>query len=104
MVEVDYNKLRLDVLEKIIYSRGIECKMKKDEMIKILKLDDEGKYRPPMKETTYEKSEGGYIVSIDLTNQPHLVQMGNLIFKKESKNLNRYANGMLHYWSKQKLI
>lgn len=104
MSEVDYTKLRLDVLEKIIYSRGIECKMKKDEMIKILKLDDEGKYRPPMKETTYEKSEGGYIVSIDLTNQPHLVQMGNLIFKKESKNLNRYANGMLHYWSKQKLI
>ena len=28
----DYSKLRLDVLEKMIYQRGIECKMKKDEM------------------------------------------------------------------------
>ena len=104
MGEVDYTKLRLDVLEKMIYSRGIECKIKKDEMIKMLKLDDEGKYRPPMKETTYEKSEGGYIVSIDLSNQPHLTQMGNLVLKKEAKNLHRFANGSLYYWSKQKLI
>ena len=104
MGDVDYTKLRLDVLEKMIHSRDIECKIKKDEMIKMLKLDDEGKYKPPMKETTYEKSEGGYIVSIDLSNQPHLIQMGNLVFKKEAKNLHRFANGMLYYWSKQKLM
>ena len=104
MGDVDYTKLRLDVLEKMIYSRGIECKIKKDEMIKMLKLDDEGKYKPPMKETTYEKSDGGYIVSIDLGNQPHLIQMGNLVFKKEAKNLHRFSNGMLHYWSKQQLM
>lgn len=104
MSEVDYNKLRLDVLEKLVYSRGIECKMNKTEMIKTLKLDDEGKYRPPMNETSYEKSDGGFIVSIDLSNRDHLVQVGNLILKKEAKNLNRFANGMVYYWSKQKLI
>jgi hypothetical protein len=104
MSEVDYNKLRLDVLEKMIRSRGIECKMKKDEIVKVLKLDDEGKYYPPMKETTYEKHEGGLIVGIDLANKDHLVQIGNLILKKEAKNLHRYATGMLYYWSKQKLI
>lgn len=104
MSEVDYNKLRLDVLEKMIRSRGIECKMKKDEIVKVLKLDDGGKYYPPMKETTYEKHEGGLIVGIDLTNKDHLVQIGNLILKKEAKNLHRYATGMLYYWSKQKLI
>jgi hypothetical protein len=104
MGEVDYNKLRLDVLEKMIHSRGIECKLKKDEMIKVLKLDDEGKYFPPMKETTYEKSEGGFIVGVDLHNRSHLIQLGNLILKKEAKNLNRYATGTLYYWAKQKLI
>ena len=104
MAEVDYTKLRLDVLEKMIYSRGIECKMKKDEMVKMLKLDDEGKYQPPTKETTYEKSEGGFIVGIDLSNRPHQIQMGNLMLKKEARNLMRYANGMLYYWTKQKLI
>lgn len=104
MAEVDYSKLRLDVLEKMIYTRGIECKMKKDEMVKMLKLDDEGKYKSPMKETTYEKFENGFNVGIDLSNKSHLVQIGNLILKKEARNLMRFANGMVYYWTKQKLI
>jgi hypothetical protein len=57
-----------------------------------------------MKETTYEKSDGGFIVSVDLYNRSHLIQLGNLILKKEAKNLHRYATGMLYYWVKQKLI
>jgi len=104
MGEVDYSKLRLDVLEKMIYSRGIECKMKKDEMIKILKLDDEGKYVPPMNATAYEKSDGGFNVGIDIRNQSDLVQIGKLIEKKEAKSLNRYSDNRLWYWSKGKLI
>jgi hypothetical protein len=104
MSEVDYSKLRLDVLEKMIYTRGIECKMKKDEMIKILKLDDEGKYVPPMNATTYEKSDGGFNVGIDIRNQSDLVQIGKLIEKKEAKSLNRYSDNRLWYWSKGKLI
>lgn len=104
MSDVDYSKLRLDVLEKLIQSRGIECKNKKDEMVKMLKLDDEGKYQIPMKETSYEKHEGGFIVGIDLTNKNHLIQMGNLMLKKEARNLMRYSNNMVYYWSKQKLM
>jgi hypothetical protein len=100
----DYSKLRLDVLEKMIHSRGLECKMKKDEMVKTLKLDDEGKYVVPMKETTYEKFDGGFNVGIDLRNQPDLVQMGKFVEKKEAKSLNRYSDGRLWYWSKIKLI
>jgi hypothetical protein len=101
---VDYNKLRLDVLEKIIHTRGIECKMKKDEMIRVLKLDDEGKYEPPMNVTVYEKSEGGFNIGIDLRNHSDLVQIGKLMEKKESKSLNRYSDNRLWYWSKVKLI
>jgi hypothetical protein len=104
MNQIDYSKLRLDVLEKLIHSRDIECKMNKTEMIRTLKLDDEGKYKPPMKETLYEKCDGGFTVGIDLSNQPHLVQVGNLVLKKEAKNLNRFSNGMSFYWVKQKLI
>ncbi len=104
MGEVDYSKLRLDVLEKMIYSRGIECKMKKDEMIKVLKLDDDGKYEPPMNNTVYEKCEGGFNVGIDIRNQSDLVQIGKLTEKKEAKSLNRYSDNRLWYWSKIKLI
>ena len=104
MSEVDYNKLRLDVLEKMIYQRGIECKIKKDEMIKMLKLDDDGKYVPPMNATIYEKSDGGFNVGIDIRNQSDLIQIGKLTEKKEAKSLNRYSDNRLWYWSKQKLI
>ena len=104
MSEVDYNKLRLDVLEKMIHQRGIECKMKKDEMIKMLKLDDEGKYVSPMNSTVYEKFDGGFNIGIDIRNHSDLVQVGKLIEKKDAKSLNRYSDNRLWYWSKQKLI
>ena len=105
MVEnMDYSKLRLDVLEKMVYSRGIECKMKKDEMVKVLKLDDEGKYEPPMNNTTYEKAEGGFNVGVDLRNQSDLNQLGKLVEKKDAKSLNRYSDNRVWYWSKGKLI
>ncbi len=104
MGEKDYSKLRTDVLEKMIYQRGIECKMKKDEMVKMLKLHDEGKYIEPMKETSYDKSDGGFNVGIDIRNHEHLVQMGKMTEKKEAKSLNRYSDGRIWYWSKVKLI
>jgi hypothetical protein len=104
MSEVDYNKLRLDVLEKMIYTRGIECKMRKDEMVKMLKLDDEGKYEIPMKETVYEKSNGGFNVGIDIKNHSDLVQIGKLKEKKDALSLNRYSDNRVWYWSSQKLI
>lgn len=104
MSEIDYNKLRLDVLEKLIQSRGIECKIKKDEMVKILKLDDEGKYETPMKETIYEKINGGFNVGIDIKNHLELVQIGKLKEKKDAWSLNRYSDSRVWYWSPQKLI
>ena len=104
MSNVDYNILRLDVLEQLIYSRGIECKPKKDEMVKMLKLDDEGKYVAPMKETIYEKSNNGFNVGIDIKNHPHLVQIGKLKEKKEAWSHNRYSDNRVWYWSPQKLI
>ena len=98
---MEYENLRLDVLTKLIDERGITCKNKKDVMIEHLKMDDEGKY---IRETTYEKTTGGYIVGIDLKNKNHMIQMGNLILKKEARNLNRYSDNRLNYWSTQKLV
>jgi hypothetical protein len=104
MSEVDYSKLRLDVLEKMIYQRGIECKMKKDEMVKMLKLYDEGKYIEPLKETIYQKDGVGYIVGVDLRNQNHLLQISKILEKKEGKSLNRFSEERIWYWVPQKLI
>jgi len=101
MAEIDYNKLRLDVLTKLIDERGISCKPKKDEIIKYLKLDDEGKY---IRETTYEKQGGRFLVGIYLKNQSHLLQMGKLVEKKEAHAKGLYASDRIYYIANQKLI
>lgn len=98
---MEYENLRLDVLTKLIDERGISCKNKKDEIIKYLKLDDEDKY---IRETTYMKDGNGFVVGIDIKNRDHLLQMSKLIEKKEGKNLNRYEDNRIMYWSPQKLI
>ena len=100
----DYSKLRLDVLEKLIYQRSIECKMKKDEMIRMLKLYDEGKYVEPMRETIYQKEGSGFNVGVDINNREHLLQVSKFIEKKEGRHLNRYAEDRIWYWIPQKLI
>ena len=104
MSEIDYNKLRNDVLEKLIFQRGIECKMKKDEMVKMLILYDEGKYVEPLRDTIYEKNDGGFIVGVDLRNSNHILQISKLMEKKEGKSLNRYSEDRVWYWIPQKLI
>jgi len=98
---MDYDKLRLDVLTKLIDERGITCKNKKDEMIKYLKMDDEGKY---VRETTYEKYQGRFLVGIDLKNTSHLLQMGKLVEKKEASPKGLYASDRIYYIASQKLI
>jgi hypothetical protein len=104
MSEVEYNKLRQDVLEKLIHSRGIECKMKKDEMIKALKLYDDGKYETPLKETIQNKDDGGFAIGIDMRNRDHLLQISKLLEKKDAKSLNRFSEDRVWYWSPQKLL
>ena len=104
MSDVNYSKLRQDVLEKMIYSRGIECKMKKDEMVKMLKLYDEGKYVEPTKETIYQKDGSGYMVGVAINNREHMLQVSKIIEKKEGRPLNRYSEDRIWYWIPQKLI
>jgi hypothetical protein len=104
MSEVDYSKLRLDVLEKMIYSRSIECKMKKDEMIRMLKLYDEGKYVEPLRETLHIKEDSGFVIGIDMRNRDHIMQMSKLIEKKEGKSLHRFSDNRIWYLAPQKLI
>jgi hypothetical protein len=101
MSEINYELLRLDVLQKLIDERGITCKNKKDEIIKYLIMDDEGKY---IRETTYERASGGFIVGIDINNKNHMLQISNLILKKEARNIGRYSDNRLQYWSSQKLV
>ena len=104
MCDTDYSKLRTDVLEKLIYERSIECKMKKDEMVKMLKLYDEGKYIQPMKETSYIKDGDGFMVGVDMRNKEHILQISKLVEKKEGKSLHRYSDDRIWYWIPNKLI
>ena len=98
---MDYSKLRLDILQSLVDERGITCKNKKEEMIKYLIMDDEGKY---VRETTYDKQGNLFLVGIDLKNTNHLLQMGKLVEKKDAYHSKMYASFRIYYLSKQKLI
>jgi len=98
---MEYENLRLDVLIKLIDERGISCKNKKDVIIEYLKMDDDGKY---IRETTYEKWEGRFLVGIDIKNQAHLIQMGKLVEKKEASAKGLYASNRIYFIANQKLI
>jgi hypothetical protein len=102
MEEIEYEKLRLDVLQKMIEDRDIICKSTKTEIIKHLKMDDSGKY---ILETTYEKyDKDSFLCGIDMRNQKHLIDMGKLVEKKESIRYNMYTGNRVYYVTKQKLL
>lgn len=101
MKDVDYSKLRLDVLEKLITHREIECKETRNEMIKYLQLYDEGNY---VRETTIEKyGKDKFLYGIDLGNQKQLIQMGKLIQDGLAKDTNMYYNSRKYFISNVKL-
>jgi len=92
----DYHKLRLDVLEKLINHREIECKDNRTDMIRQLLLYDEGKY---VRETLVEKyDKDKFLIGIDSARQDLMVQMGKLIERGEAKKVH-YANCRHYYLS-----
>lgn len=97
----NYSNLKLSELKLLIEERDIPYKPNKDDIIKLLMLDDSGKYIP---ETTYEKTDNGFIVGISINNRIHLLEMSKLIEKKEARNYNLYANNRIHFFSSKKLI
>lgn len=98
---IDYEKLRLDVLKTLIDGRNIECKQNKDEMVKHLQMDDQGKYFRPI---TYQKSpDGKFIVGIDIGDSDNCREMGKLVEKGIAENLRLYCNNRVHFISNQKL-
>lgn len=98
----DYEKLRLDVLKGLIESRNIECKQTKDEMVKHLTMDDQGKYIRPV---TYQKApDNKFIVGIDIGDSDNCREMGKLVEKGLAENLRLYYDNRVHFISNQKLI
>jgi hypothetical protein len=101
MSEINYNKLRLDILEDLICQRMIDCHNNRTDMIRQLKLDDEGKY---VRKTTVEKhSDDTYMIGIDPASHEDLVKIGKLVEKHEAAR-SHYAWGRLYYISKINIL
>ena len=94
--EINYNKLRTDVLQKLVAYRELECKDNRTDMIRHLLLDDEGKY---IRETIVDKIEKDkYVIGIDIARGDLLIKMGRLIEKGDAK-FSHYANCRRYYYS-----
>jgi len=96
MKDLDYQKLRLDVLEKLVCARQIECKDNKTDMIRQLLLDDIGEY---IRKPTVEKMGENFLIGIDSGNHDLMVQMGKLIESGEAVR-SHYSYGRHYYISK----
>ena len=100
--EIDYEKLRIDVLKMLIDERGIECKQTKESMVKHLKMDDEGKYIRPIE---YEKApDNKFIVKVDLRDSDTCRERGKLVEKGLAQRMSIYSNNKVYYISSQKLL
>jgi hypothetical protein len=98
---VDYEKLRLDVLKSLVDGRNIDCKNTKDEMIKFLKLDDQGKYIRPV---VHEKhSNGKYMIGVDIKDSQNLLKITKMVESNQAQRLNLYSNDRLYYISSVKM-
>lgn len=96
MEEINYNKLRIDVLERLVCMRAIECNDNRTDMIRKLRLDDEGKYVRP---TTVEKiDKGKFLIGIDSAEHELMIKMGRLIEKEEAV-VSHYSFGRHYYIS-----
>jgi len=100
--EIIYEKLRLDILKLLVEGRNIDCKLKKDEMIKYLKLDDEEKYIRPV--TNIKLPDGEFMVGIDIRDQENILKMNKLIEAGNARHSNLYCDDRIQYISKQKLL
>ena len=99
---IDYERLRLDVLKGLVESRNIECKQTKEEMVKHLIMDDQGKY---FRNVTYQKlPDGRFIVGIDIGDSDNCREMGKLVEKGVAENMKLFSNNRVHFISNQKLI
>ena len=98
---INYSKLRIDIIEKLINQRGIECANNRTDMIRQLKLDDEGKY---LVETTYERHEKNqYLVGIDINHPTLILEVSRLLQKGEAIRMNYSANNRLYFVVNEKL-
>lgn len=95
---INYNQLRPDVLVDLVAYREIECNNTKADMIRKLKMDDEGKY---IRETYVEKiGKDEFLIGIDIKNHPELVKISQFIFSGKVRNTNMYYNHRAHFISK----
>ena len=95
--KINYDKLRPDVIERLINERGIVRNNTRADAIRKLKLYDDDKY---IVETTYEKHEKTkFLVGIDARNWRELSEMGVLVERGNAKKLNYYSDDRLFYSS-----
>ena len=100
MENIDYRKLRFDVLENLICSRQIECNNTKADMIRQLTLDDEGKY---IRKSIVEKEGDHYLIGIDSGHHDLMIKMGRLIESGEAVR-SHYSYGRHYFISKINIL
>lgn len=100
MKEIDYKKLRQNVLEELVCQRMLDCKENRTDMIRQLELDDQGKH---IRKPDVYKWNGEFMIGLDTAETDKLREIGKLVEKGQAK-FSHYSMGRVYYLSKRKII
>ena len=100
MIDIDYKKLRPDVLEKLVCERMLDCKDNRTDMIRQLELDDQGKH---IRRPDVYKWQGDFMIGLDTAETDKLREIGKLVEKGQAR-YSHYSMGRVYYVSKRNIL
>lgn len=100
MKEIDYKKLRDNILGELVCQRMLDCKDNRTDMIRQLELDDQGKH---IRKPDVYKWNGEFMIGLDLVESDKLREIGRLVEKGQSR-FSHYSMGRVYYLSKSNII
>ena len=99
---MNYEKMKLADLKILADLHEIPTNLKKDQLIKNLKLVEQEKY---IKSTTCEKfGKDEYLIGVDIKNQQKLIACGKFVENKEMKKSTMYSSDRVYFISTFKIM
>lgn len=99
---MNYEKMKLSELRLLADEHEIPTNLTKEQIIKNLKLVDQGKYIKP---TTCEKfGKDSYLVGVDIKNQQKLIACGKFVENKEMEKSKMYSSDRIYYISSFRMM
>jgi hypothetical protein len=98
---MNLEKVKLSELKLMAEEHEIPTNLNKEEIIKNLRLVEQGKY---IKNTICEKFGKDYLVGVDIKDHQKLITLSKYVENKEMKRANMYSSDRVYFISPFKYL